>query len=83
MGSPAGYGAIPAIPAIPALAFGLALAGVFYAPAYQALLPVVVPGHVLGRPNALSWSAVQSSHVLGAAIGGAAVAVAGPHGAFV
>ncbi len=71
------------IPAIYALAFGLALAGVFYGPAYQALLPVVVPGHVLGRANALSWSAVQSSHVLGAAIGGAAVAVAGPHSAFV
>lgn len=71
------------IPAIYALAFGLALAGVFYGPAYQALLPVVVPGHVLGRANALSWSAVQSSHVLGAAIGGAAVAVVGPHGAFV
>lgn len=43
------------IPAIYALAFCLALAGVLYGPAYQALLPVVVPGHVLGRANALSW----------------------------
>lgn len=71
------------VPVIYALAFGLALAGVFYGPAYQALLPGVVPRHVLGRANALSWSAVQSSHVLGAAIGGAAVALVGPHGAFV
>lgn len=53
--------------AIYALAFGLAFAGVFYGPAYQSLLPTVVPAHVLGRANALSWSTVQSSHVLGAA----------------
>jgi MFS family permease len=71
-----------AIPAIYALAFGLALAGVFYGPAYQSLLPAVVPARVLGRANALSWSTVQSSHVLGAALGGAAVAVTGAAGAF-
>ena len=58
------------VPAIYALAFGLALAGVFYGPAYQSLLPAVVPAGVLGRANALSWSTVQSSHVLGAAAGG-------------
>ena len=65
-----------------ALAFGLALGGVFYGPAYQALLPAVVPDRVLGRANALSWSTVQSSHVLGAALGGGAVALVGAHGAF-
>lgn len=70
------------VPAIYALAFGLALAGVFYGPAYQSLLPAVVPAGVLGRANALSWSTVQSSHVLGAAAGGTAVAVIGPAGAF-
>ena len=70
------------IPVIYALAFGLALGGVFYGPAYQALLPGVIPGPLLGRANALSWSTVQSSHVLGAAAGGTAVAVFGAHGAF-
>lgn len=70
------------VPAIYALAFGLALAGVFYGPAYQSLLPAVVPAGVLGRANALSWSTVQSSHVLGAAAGGTAVATVGPAGAF-
>ena len=70
------------VPVIYALAFGLALAGVFYGPAYQALLPTVVPDTVLGRANALSWSIVQSSHVLGAALGGAAIAWFGPSGAF-
>jgi MFS family permease len=71
------------LPVIYALAFGLALGGVFYGPAYQALLPALVPGRVLGRANALSWSTVQSSHVLGAALGGGAVAVLGASGAFV
>ncbi len=42
----------------------------------------MVPGDVLGRANALSWSTVQSSHVLGAALGGGAVAIVGAHGAF-
>jgi MFS family permease len=70
------------VPVIYALAFGLALGGVFYGPAYQALLPAVVPGAVLGRANALSWSTVQSSHVLGAALGGGAVAIVGAHAHF-
>ncbi len=55
-----------AIPAIYALAFGLALGGVFHGPAYQSLVPAVVPARILGRANALTWSTVQSTHVLGA-----------------
>ncbi len=70
------------VPAIYALAFGLALGGVFHGPASQSLVPAVVPARILGRANALTWSSVQSSHVLGAALGGAAIAVAGASGAF-
>jgi len=71
-----------AIPAIYALAFGLALGGVFHGPAYQSLVPAVVPARILGRANALTWSTVQSTHVLGAALGGAAIALVGASGAF-
>jgi MFS family permease len=71
-----------AVPAIYALAFGLALGGVFHGPAYQSLVPAVVPAHILGRANALSWSSVQSAHVLGAAAGGATIALVGASGAF-
>jgi len=71
-----------AIPAIYALAFGLALGGVFYGPAYQSLVPAVVPARILGRANALTWSTVQSTHVLGAALGGSAIALVGASGAF-
>jgi len=70
------------IPAIYALAFGLALGGVFHGPAYQSLVPAVVPARILGRANALTWSTVQSTHVLGAALGGAAIALVGASGAF-
>ena len=71
-----------AIPAIYALAFGLALGGVFHGPAYQSLVPAVVPARILGRANALTWSTVQSTHVLGAALGGSAIALVGASGAF-
>lgn len=70
------------VPAIYALAFGLALGGVFHGPASQSLVPAVVPEGILGRANALTWSSVQSAHVLGAALGGAAIAVTGLSGAF-
>lgn len=70
------------VPVIYALAFGLALGGVFHGPASQSLVPAVVPERILGRANALTWSSVQSSHVLGAALGGAAIAVVGASGAF-
>lgn len=59
-----------AIPAIYALVFGLALGGVFDGAAYQSLVPAVVPARILGRANALTWSTVQSTRVLGAALGG-------------
>ncbi len=71
-----------AIPAIYALSFGLALGGVFHGPASQSLVPAVVPARILGRANALTWSTVQSTHVLGAALGGAAIALVGASGAF-
>jgi MFS family permease len=70
------------VPAIYALAFGLALGGVFHGPVSQSLVPAVVPERILGRANALTWSSVQSSHVLGAALGGAAIALVGASGAF-
>jgi MFS family permease len=70
------------VAAIYALAFGLALGGVFHGPASQSLVPAVVPERILGRANALTWSSVQSSHVLGAALGGATIALVGASGAF-
>ena len=71
------------LPEVYALAFGLSLAGLVSGPSVQALVPGLVGRDVLGRANALLWSGVQSSHVLGSAIGGGIVALAGPRGAFV
>lgn len=71
------------LPEIYSLAFGLSLAGLFSGPSVQALIPGLVDRDVLGRANALLWSGVQSFHVLGSAIGGGVVALAGPRGAFV
>lgn len=70
-------------PEIYALAFGLSFAGLVSGPSVQALVPSLVDQNFLGRANALLWSGVQSFHVLGSAIGGGVVAVAGPRGAFV
>lgn len=70
-------------PEVYALAFGLSLAGLVSGPSVQALVPGLVDRDVLGRANALLWSGVQSFHVLGSALGGGVVALAGPRGAFV
>jgi MFS family permease len=70
------------LPQIYAIAFGLALGALFHAPSVQALVPDIVSRDVLGRANAVIWSGIQSSHVLGSAVGGALVGIVGPRAAF-
>ena len=75
--------AASSLPQIYAIAFGLALGALFHGPSVQALVPDVVGQDVLGRANAIIWSGIQSSHVLGSALGGAIVSAIGPRAAFV
>ncbi len=72
----------PSLPVIYAVAFGLSLGNLLYAPAAQSLVPSVVPDRLLGRANAVVWSSFQGLHVLGSVLGGAIVGVAGARAAF-
>jgi DHA3 family tetracycline resistance protein-like MFS transporter len=50
----------------------------FFRPAYGAVVPSVVPEHRLAQANAFTSVSLKTSLILGPALGGALVAVAGP-----
>jgi len=50
----------------------------FFRPAYGAILPSVVPEHRLAQANAFTSVSLKTSLILGPALGGFVVAVAGP-----
>lgn len=65
------------------LSAGLALGGAVFQPAYQALLPQLVPRSNLARANALLSSSSAVMTILGAALGGMVAWVTGLQAAFV
>ncbi len=65
-----------------ALAGVAGIAGGFFGPAATGLLPEVVPPDELQQANALRSTAMSTGEMLGPAIGGVIVAVAGPGYAF-
>jgi MFS family permease len=65
------------------LSAGLALGGAVFQPAYQALLPQLVPGETLARANALLSSSSAVMTILGAALGGLVSGTTGLQAAFV
>jgi MFS family permease len=64
------------------LAFGLALATVFFSPALAASLPALVPDADLVAANAVGWSTAQLVQIIGAALSGGLIALFGVRIAF-
>lgn len=54
----------------------------FFRPAYGAILPSVLPAHLLGAGNALTSVSLRTAAVIGPGFGAAVVATAGPRPAF-
>ena len=54
----------------------------FFRPAYGALLPSVLPAHLLGAGNALTSVSLRTAAVIGPGLGAAVVATTGPRPAF-
>ena len=65
-----------------ALAFGLAVATVFFTPALSASVPVLVEGEDLLAANAVTWSTAQLVQILGSAVSGGLIALFGVSTAF-
>ncbi|MGH9750888.1 MAG: MFS transporter [Candidatus Polarisedimenticolia bacterium] len=65
-----------------ALTFLMGIGTALNAPAWQAIIPDLVPGRELGPALALNSIGINAARTIGPAIGGAVVAAAGPGAAF-
>lgn len=72
----------PMFPIVLVLVFLKAICGTFFGPARAATIPSTVPKEDLLAANSLSQFSSQISKVIGPALGGLLVAVAGPRAAF-
>ncbi|MEV0677764.1 MFS transporter [Actinosynnema sp. NPDC050436] len=68
----------PSVPLLAALAAITGIAAAFFGPASQGVVPQTVPAEQLARANALLRISLNTVRVLGPALGGVAVAAAGP-----
>lgn len=66
------------IPVLTALTFVVGGGEAFFRPAYGAIVPSVVPSDRLDQANALTSVSLRTAAILGPALGGFVVAVAGP-----
>ena len=64
------------------LAFGLALASAFFTPAFSAGIPQLIEGDDLLAANAVAWSTAQLVQIVGSAVSGSLIALAGVRAAF-
>ena len=66
-----------------ALAFCLSIAGSFFTPAFSSSIPQLIEGDDLLAANAVAWSTAQVVQIVGSALSGGLIALAGIQLAFV